>query len=103
MRGMASSVWGLRKGRKVRKNQDLVRLARSAAAAAVTFIREARRPAGPDEWGRKSAHDFVTSIDREAEERIRAVLLDGEPGSAIMGEELSPESTPKSGLVWVVD
>ena len=87
----------------MRKNQDLVRLARSAAAAAATFIREAQRPAGPDEWGRKSTHDFVTSIDRDAEQRIRDVLLEGEPGSTMMGEELSPGGSPKSGLVWVVD
>jgi len=87
----------------VRKNQDLLHLARSAAEAAAGFIRGAKRPSGPDEWGRKSTHDFVTSIDREAEQKIRGVLLGGEPGSSIMGEEFSPEGSVGSGLVWVVD
>jgi myo-inositol-1(or 4)-monophosphatase len=41
-------------------------------------------------------------VDRTAEEIITQVLLAAEPGSRVIGEELSP-SLGTDGLVWVVD
>jgi myo-inositol-1(or 4)-monophosphatase len=41
-------------------------------------------------------------VDRNSEEMISEVLLGGEPGSRIIGEELSPALTV-AGLVWIVD
>jgi myo-inositol-1(or 4)-monophosphatase len=86
----------------VRKNQDLLRLARSAAEGGARFVREAKVPANPAEWHRKAQQDFVTSVDREAERHVAEVLRSGEPGSVIVGEELSPEGA-KADLVWIVD
>jgi myo-inositol-1(or 4)-monophosphatase len=41
-------------------------------------------------------------VDRETERQVADILLSGEPGSIIVGEELSPE-VAKADLVWVVD
>lgn len=84
------------------KYHDLVRLARTAADRAARHIRHVERPAGPADWGRKGQHDFVTTVDREAERLIAETLTAGERGSVVMGEELSPEAA-KADLVWVVD
>jgi myo-inositol-1(or 4)-monophosphatase len=88
--------------RKRLGNLNLLDLATDAAVRAASFIRSAERPAGPSAWGHKQARDFVTDIDRGAEALIAGVLLAGEPGSRIIGEELSPV-IERDGLVWIVD
>ena len=80
----------------------LARLAERAAAGSTAFLLEARRPSA-DDWTVKRPQDFVTEVDRGSERRIREDLLRGEPGSRILGEELSPGETDWKGLVWVVD
>ena len=50
----------------------------------------------------KGHHDWVTDVDRTAEQLIAEVLGKGAPGSRMIGEESSPELV-QSGLVWVVD
>jgi myo-inositol-1(or 4)-monophosphatase len=87
----------------VPKNHDLLHVALSAAERGARFIREARRPSNPAEWDRKAQHDFVTSVDREAEKHITGVLLAGAPGSVVIGEEFSPEVAMDAALSWVVD
>ncbi|HEY2825002.1 MAG TPA: inositol monophosphatase family protein, partial [Gemmatimonadales bacterium] len=47
-------------------------------------------------------NDFVTAVDREAERLVTEAVLAGEPGSAVLGEELTPTAA-RGGLVWVVD
>lgn len=81
---------------------DLVRIARAAALDAADYIRNAPRPDGPGAWSEKSRHDFVSDVDRGAEERIAASLMQAVPGSRVIGEELSPELL-REGLVWIVD
>ena len=81
---------------------DLLDLAADAAHRAAAFVRASERPAGPAGWGHKQARDFVTHIDRGAEELIAGILLAAEPGSRIVGEELSP-GIQRDGLVWIVD
>jgi myo-inositol-1(or 4)-monophosphatase len=56
----------------------------------------------PARWGLKGSRDFVTEIDRGAEELIAETLLGPYPGSRIVGEELSPVVLT-DGLVWIVD
>jgi len=77
-------------------------LAKQAAARAAGYLREVERPADPAGWTAKSQRDFVTDVDRTAERMITEVLLAAEPGSRIVGEELSP-AVVTGGLVWVVD
>ena len=81
---------------------DLLRLARIAAAAAAEYLREVDRPADPRRWTHKGARDFVTEVDRTAEEIVADVLLSAESGSRMVGEELSP-TLATEGLVWIVD
>ena len=81
---------------------DLLRLARDASARAGGYLQSIQRPADPSAWTRKGRADFVTEIDRNAEALIRDILLTGEPGSTVVGEELSPDVATR-GLVWIVD
>jgi myo-inositol-1(or 4)-monophosphatase len=80
---------------------DLARLASDAALRAAAYLRQVDRP-DPSIWGSKGRHDFVTEVDRATERIIAEVLLAAEPGSRMMGEELSPDAGT-DGLVWVVD
>jgi myo-inositol-1(or 4)-monophosphatase len=81
---------------------DLLSRARAAAERAGNYLRSEERPAGPQGWGLKGSRDFVTEVDRRAEQIIAGVLLE-QPGSGrIVGEELSPEVVT-DGLVWIVD
>lgn len=81
---------------------DLLGLARKAADAAGHYIRSVTRPADPSRWTRKGQSDFVTDVDRTSEQIIRDILLQGEPESTVVGEELSPVVV-NHGLVWIVD
>ena len=81
---------------------DLVRLARTAATRAGSYLDRVQRPAGPADWTLKGARDFVTEVDRTTERIIVDVLLKGEPGSRVVGEELAPQLVT-DGLVWIVD
>ncbi|MGH7526366.1 MAG: inositol monophosphatase family protein [Gemmatimonadales bacterium] len=81
---------------------DLLHLARTAAERAARYLRGVERPADPSGWTLKGSRDFVTEVDRVAERTIAEVLLAAEPGSRIVGEELSPEVV-SGGLVWIVD
>jgi myo-inositol-1(or 4)-monophosphatase len=86
----------------VNENRDLLALATAAARAGAEHIRSFRRPPNPADWGLKGISDFVTVVDRETEKLISGMLTDGVPGSTVLGEELSPETTA-GDLVWIVD
>jgi myo-inositol-1(or 4)-monophosphatase len=86
----------------VREYNDLVKLAERAALRAAEFLRTANRPTILN-WTEKSQHDFVTEIDRAAEAMIAEEIVREEPGSVIIGEELSPQRLAEGELVWIVD
>lgn len=86
----------------MRQNQDLLRLAREAARHAAREIRLRERPRDPALWDRKRTSDFVTDVDRAVEQIIADILLQGAPGSVVLGEELSPD-VASGELLWVVD
>ena len=65
-------------------------------------MRGIERPVDPAAWDRKDRTDFVTVVDRTAEEIIAGILLAAEPGGRLIGEESSP-GLVTGGLVWVVD
>ena len=50
----------------------------------------------------KSSNDFVTEVDRAAEQAIIEVLRDAFPGHGILAEE-SGESGPESEYTWIID
>jgi len=81
---------------------DLLHLAKAAAARAATYLRSVQRPADPSRWTLKGSRDFVTEVDRAAEQMIAEALLAAMPGGRMVGEELRPEIVT-DGLVWIVD
>ncbi len=81
---------------------DLVRIARDAAMAAARYIRATGRPGDTSGWNEKSTHDFVSDVDRGAEEVIRKWIGEAAPGTHIVGEELGPELA-LDGTAWIVD
>jgi myo-inositol-1(or 4)-monophosphatase len=86
----------------VRAINDLVDTAERAAERAANYIRAARPPE-PAAWTEKTRHDFVTEVDREAEELIAETLTGEVPGSVVVGEELSPAAEHTGKVVWLVD
>jgi myo-inositol-1(or 4)-monophosphatase len=82
--------------------KDLVNVAERAAERAANLIRGARPP-DAEAWTEKTRHDFVTQVDREAEELIAETLTDLVPGSEVVGEELSPDAPRRAQIVWLVD
>ena len=82
--------------------KDLVDVAERAAERAANYIRAARPPDAAT-WTEKARHDFVTQVDREAEELIAETLTGLVPGSVVVGEELSPTAEHAGRVVWVVD
>jgi myo-inositol-1(or 4)-monophosphatase len=102
MRGMGGNIPGSREAHKIVSALDLLHLCRVAATRAAEYLRGVERPADPARWSLKGSRDFVTEVDRAAEALVAEVLLAAEPGSRIVGEELSP-ALATDGLVWVVD
>jgi len=85
----------------VNDNDELLEVASRAAEHGAAFIRGQARPES-DQWDLKGASDFVTAVDRGAEEVIGNTLLDGCPDSTVLGEELTPDAASPN-LLWVVD
>jgi myo-inositol-1(or 4)-monophosphatase len=102
MRGMSGKLPASTGASKMVSSLDLLHLARTAAERAAGYVRGVERPADPAGWTRKASRDFVTDVDRRAEQLVSEVLLAAEPGSRIVGEELQPEVVT-GGLVWIVD
>lgn len=77
----------------------------------VLAIEAARRGAAVclRQWGepvevhtKSAAGDVVTTVDRTAEEAVRAMLLDARPDDGVLGEELAEHVGP-GPVQWVVD
>jgi myo-inositol-1(or 4)-monophosphatase len=89
---------------RVSRAADFERVACEAAQKAGALLREGFQHGEPLLAERKGLHDFVTRMDREAEDVIRAHLLDRFPDHAIMAEEGSPDAKSGPGtLRWIVD
>lgn len=80
---------------------DLLHAALAAADRAAAFLRTVEVP-DPTAWIRKGRADFVTAVDRDAEQLIRETLEAHVPGIPMMGEELTPARTADR-LTWIVD
>ena len=80
---------------------DLLAIAIQAAARGTTYIRAQQRP-HPSKWDLKGMADFVTDVDRGAENVIGDTLRAAYPDSTVCGEELTPDALAGE-LVWVVD
>jgi myo-inositol-1(or 4)-monophosphatase len=75
--------------------------AAGAAAEVVLAMAGAAEGSGGPAAEAKGTGDYVTAVDRAAEERIREALEAGAPGIPVLGEEGGgPDSAPEA---WVVD
>ena len=84
--------------------RELLAAIMEAVRDAGTVVRQAAPEAGRLEWEQKSEFDFVSRVDRAAEEQVAVRLLERYPGTPILGEELSPDvNAAGSGLVFLVD
>jgi myo-inositol-1(or 4)-monophosphatase len=88
--------------RKIKSNMHLLDLAERAARRAADYLRAVPVPTDPGAWTAKGRNDFVTDVDRRAEAILAEFLLAAEPGSRVVGEELTPAMI-RDGLVWIVD
>lgn len=75
----------------------------AAARAGGGIIRAATPTARDLAWEEKSAFDFVSRVDRAAEEEIARILTSAHPGAVVLGEELSPGQETTAGLAFIVD
>ncbi|HPE03860.1 MAG TPA: inositol monophosphatase family protein [Thauera sp.] len=77
-------------------------IAVKAARRAATVINRASTQLDLLTVQSKSSNDFVTEVDRAAEQAIIEVLRDAFPGHGILAEE-SGESGPESEFTWIID
>lgn len=82
--------------------EELLSVARHAAAAAATLVHD-HRPATLAIETKSSATDHVTEMDRASEALIRRVIADRRPGDAVVGEEAGGQAADGSGVTWWVD
>jgi myo-inositol-1(or 4)-monophosphatase len=85
---------------------ELSRLARTVQTAALgagEIIRTAAPTSSSLVWEHKGAADFVSEVDRNAEQHILSVVGKEFPGAIIIGEEFSPEAVSGAGLSFIID
>jgi myo-inositol-1(or 4)-monophosphatase len=81
----------------------LCRACIDAANAAAQLIAERSRDRTSLTWEVKSRADFVTDVDRGAEERLTAVLRRHVPEAVVVGEEFSPTARWDDGIAFIAD
>jgi len=82
----------------------MLNIAIKAARAAGSIINRAALDLEIVKVGKKGPNDFVSEVDRAAEEAIIDVLLEAYPGHAILAEESGRERGAKhSEYVWIID
>ena len=87
----------------------LLETARAAAGDAVDVHRAHLGEVGAEQWSEKGVADFVTWVDREAEERIVARIRSVFPDHAVLAEEAATAdgaraaAVPREGWVWIID
>ncbi len=87
-------------------NEDLLRVARSAAEAAADVHRAAAGSQDRMVWQEKGRSDFVTEVDLEAEKRILEMIAAHYPEHAVMAEEGSGDGVSQdftAPVRWIID
>jgi myo-inositol-1(or 4)-monophosphatase len=96
--------FGAREGAARVDNAMLLDAAVAAAHDAAAAIREHEPGIATLRWEEKSPSDFVSVVDRAAEERIAAAIAARVPDARLLSEESSPHlERPGEGVVFVVD
>jgi myo-inositol-1(or 4)-monophosphatase len=86
-----------------RDNKELLDVALEAARAAATVIRDATSKREGLIWETKGRSDFVSAVDKAAEQRIAEIVGRRLPDALMLGEELSPNALSNSGIVVIAD
>jgi myo-inositol-1(or 4)-monophosphatase len=82
----------------------MLNIAIKAARAAGAIINRAALDLDVLKVGRKGPNDFVSDVDRAAEQAIIDILLEAYPGHAILAEETGRERGAKdSEFLWIID
>ena len=82
----------------------MLNIAVKAARAAGAVINRAALDLEVIKVGSKGPNDFVSEVDRKAEEVIIQILLDAYPGHGILAEESGREHGARdSEYVWIID
>ena len=74
----------------------------AAAVRAADVIRAAAAKLADVHWEVKGPSDFVSQVDRDAEQALSSVILERHPGAGIMAEEGSPKARSQE-LLFVAD
>jgi len=82
---------------------ELLDIALDAARAAAKVIRGATADRGRLVWEPKGRSDFVSDVDKGAEQSIAEIVRRRCPGANVLGEELSPLALPDGGIVFIAD
>jgi len=93
------------------ETKRLLDVALAAARDAVAVHRRYLGTVSPEDWTAKGIADFVTHVDREAEDHIVTRILDVFPDHAILAEEAATGGTTRAtGLaardrtwLWIID
>ena len=88
--------------RRAASPPDHARIALEAARRGAAVLRRRFGTLAPEKAERKGPKDFVTAVDREAEEAVVRYLARATPGVGILAEE-RPPSAGAGGLSWVID
>lgn len=91
--------------------RELARIAVEVARVGVAVHRAHAGQLDVSEWAEKGAADFVTRVDREAEERMVDRLAARCPGHAVMAEESAQPADPaairerfdRADHLWILD
>src|SRR5215212_320775 len=75
----------------------------AAAAKAAEVIRVGAARLHELQWQTKSAADFVTDVDHDAERALGDVIRGRHPDATLIAEEFSPTVAATEGLVFVAD
>ena len=82
----------------------MLNIAIKAARAAGSIINRAALDLEIVQVGRKGPNDYVSEVDRAAEQAIIDILLEAYPGHAILAEESGRERGAKdSEFLWIID
>lgn len=81
---------------------DVAVAAAQAGGEVIMKAHKARRPGTPTASTTKGYNDYVTEVDRTAEERIVSVIHEIFPGHDIQAEE-TPPSEFRSEFRWIID
>jgi myo-inositol-1(or 4)-monophosphatase len=84
-------------------NRALLATCVAAAARAAEIIRSGAANRAAIRWEEKSPTDFVSDIDRNAEEAINTVVAQRHADARVLAEEFTPGVVDRSGLLFIAD